>query len=565
MTRLRWLLSTDHRAIGWRYLALSSVAVAIGTVLSLLMRIHLVWPDRVIPFHGPILPEEYLALVTMHGTLMVFFVLSIAPLAGFANLILPSQIGAPRMAFPLINAIAFWLAALALVVLCCAPLAAGGGPISGWTSYPPLSAVPSAGPGQAGGMDIWLVSIAIFAVATILSGINLLTTVIASRCDGMTWERLPLTVWGWFTSALLSVLAYSVLLAAIGLLFSDRHAGTSFFLPAGDLVNGSLHATGDGSPLLWLHLFWFFGHPEVYLAILPGMGLTSMVLANFARRRVFAYRIMIATTLLIGFLGILVWGHHMFVAGMSPFAGTAFAVSTMAIALPSTAKVISWIATLWGSRPRYDTPLLFALAFVSVFIAGGLTGPILAQPILDQYLHSTFFVVAHFHLIMAMAGIFGIFMAIYYWFPLLLGRRLDERLGRWHCLGTLLGAYATFLPMHLAGLAGEPRHYAQLTGVPGVTGALLEGVRPLQIHITFAALFLASVQILFVINLVVTLRKPASQPQNPWDATTLEWLPQPIGTHVAVYRGPGNYRETTAGPVALPQWQNIAATQTSVE
>ena len=469
------IFSTHHRAVGFGYLAISIVAVAIGVLLSLAMRTHLAWPEWPLPVHGPILPEEYLTLVTMHGTLMLFFVMTVAPQSGFGNLILPAQIGARQMAFPRINAASMWLTALALVVLLAAFFVPGGGPIGGWTAYPPLSESALAGPGQGAGMDCWLASIAIFGIASTMSAVNTLTTIVKLRCEGMTWQRLPLTVWGWFTAALLSVIAFSVLLAALLLLFCDRHLHSSFFLPSGDVINGVLlQHGGNGSPLLWLHLFWFFGHPEVYIAILPGMGLTSMVIANFARRRVFAYRMMIATTLLIGLLGILVWGHHMFVAGLNPFAGTVFSISSLAIALPASAKVLSWLATLWRSRPRLTAAMLFALGFVSLFITGGLSGPILAQPILDEYLHNTFFVVAHFHLIMAMAGVFGLFCATYYWFPLLFGRMLSERLGKVHFWGTLLGAYATFLPMHLTGLAGEPRHYAQLNGLAGPGTTLLE-------------------------------------------------------------------------------------------
>jgi len=390
------VFTTDHRLLGVRYLALSLLAVALGTLMSLTMRIHLVYPVLTLPLFGVIQPEDYLRMVTLHGTIMLFFVLTLAPQAGFGSLLIPAQIGAKRMAFPALNALAFWLFLLALAVLCSSAFVPGGSAISGWTAYPPLSAVASAGPGQATGMDLWLASIVLFGIASIFSAINILATIVACRCPGMTWERLPLTVWSWFTAALLTIIAFSVLLLALLLLASDRHLGTSFFVPAGDLVNGTLHAGGNGSPLLWLHLFWFFGHPEVYIAILPGMGLTSMILANFSRRRVFGYRIMILTTLLIGCLGILVWGHHMFVAGLNPFAGTAFSISTMAIALPSAAKVFSWLATTWRAKPRYETPMLYALGFVSLFIAGGLTGPILAQPILDQYLHNTYFVVAHF-------------------------------------------------------------------------------------------------------------------------------------------------------------------------
>jgi cytochrome c oxidase subunit 1 len=580
---LTLLFTTDHRIIGLQYLSLALLSVVIGTILSLLMRIHLVWPEWPLPLHGPILPEDYLALVTIHGTIMLFFVLTTAPQAGFGNLILPSQIGARQMAFPILNAASFWLTAIALITLLSSTFVPGGAAISGWTAYPPLSAVASSGPGQALGMDLWLTSIALFAIASTASSINTLTTIIRNRCEGMTWDRLPLTVWGWFTAALLSILAFSVLLAAILLLLCDRHAGTSFFLPASDLVNGVLHKGSNGSPLLWLHLFWFFGHPEVYIAILPGMGLTSMLLANFSRRRVFAYRTMIVTTLLIGLLGILVWGHHMFVSGLNPFASSAFSISTIAIALPASAKVLSWLATIWRSKPHYATAMLFSLGFVSLFITGGLTGPILAQPILDQYLNNTFFVVAHFHLIMAMAGVFGLYAATYYWFPLLTAaagnppRLLSEPLGRWHFWLTFLGAYAVFLPMHLTGLAGEPRQYSQLTGIPGANGALspagalLAHTISLNLHITYAAIFLAAAQLLFLYNLIVSWHRGAIAPQNPWQSTTLEWHPlmnlNPFADsfssvpasdkqteRLVVYRAPCDLCSTPAGEIFLPQW-----------
>jgi cytochrome c oxidase subunit I len=580
------VFSTDHRTIGIQYLILALISVIIGTLLSLLMRIHLIWPDWPLPLHGLILPEDYLALVTIHGTIMLFFVLTTAPQAGFGNLILPAQIGARSMAFPGLNAASFWLTAIALIILLCSTFVPGGAAISGWTAYPPLSAIPSAGPGQALGMDLWLASIALFAIASTASSINTLTTILRNRCLGMTWERLPLTVWGWFTAALLSIIAFSVLLAAILLLLCDRHVGTSFFLPNGDLVNGVLHQGGNGSPLLWLHLFWFFGHPEVYIAILPGMGLTSMLLANFSHRRVFAYRTMILTTLLIGLLGILLWGHHMFVAGLNPFASSAFSISTMAIALPAAAKVLSWLATTWRSRPSYKTPMLFALGFVTLFITGGLTGPILAQPILDEYLHNTFFVVAHFHLIMAMAGIFGLYAATYYWFPLLTatrshpGRLLSEPLGHLHFWCTLIGAYAVFLPMHLTGLAGEPRHYAQLTGIPGPggylspTGVLLSHTLPLNRFITYAAIFLAAAQILFLINLTRSMYKGAFASSNPWRATTLEWhptmnpfTPSPASdtAEISVHRTPCHYQSNKAEISFLPQWAPVSFAHDKIE
>jgi cytochrome c oxidase subunit 1 len=563
----KYIFTTKHQIVGLQYLALAVVAVLIGAALSLLMRLHLTHPDLAIPGHGPILPEDYLALVTLHGTLMLFFVLTTAPQSGFGNLILPAQIGSRRMAFPALNAASFWITALALVTLCSSTFVPGGAAISGWTAYPPLSAIASAGPGQGLGMDLWLASIALFAIATTMASINTLTTVIRHRCDGMTWDRLPLTVWAWFTAALLSLIAFSVLLAALLLLFLDRHANTSFFIPNGDLTGGALHTHGNGSPLLWLHLFWFFGHPEVYIAILPGMGLTSMLLANFSRRKPFAYQTMIATTLLIGGLGILVWGHHMFVAGLNPFAGTAFSISTMAIALPSTAKVLSWLATTWRAKPSLATPMLWSLGFVSLFVTGGLTGPILAQPILDQYLHNTFFVVAHFHLIMAMAGVFSLLAAIYYYFPLVTNRLLSEPLGRWHFWLTIFFAYSTFLPMHLTGLMGEPRHYAQLTGIPNAAGRLLAQTMPLQRHITVSALGLALSQLPFLWNLIQSLRHGTPSPQNPWQATTLEWHPAlaPFSPEtddpITVHHPPCEYEENTF----TPQWSPLAASNRKPE
>ncbi len=528
------LITTNHRTIGIQYLLLSLLAVAAGTLLSLVMRIHLVWPDLALPFFGQVKPEDYLALVTMHGTLMVFFVLTTAPLSGFANLVLPEQIGARRMALPTMNAISFWLTALALAVLLAAFIVPGGAPISGWTAYPPLSALASAGPGQALGMDMWLASLTIFCIASWIGAVNILVTIVGERCDGMTLNRMPLTVWSWLVASLLVLISFSVLLAALLLLFSDRHLGTSFFLPMGDLIAGHIRSHGDGSPLLWLHLFWFFGHPEVYIAVLPGMGITSSLIANFSRRPVLGYPMMSATTVLIGLLSLVVWGHHMFVSGMNPYAGTAFALTTMAIAVPSSAKVLSWLGTLWGGGLRLTTPMLFSMGFVSLFIAGGLTGPILAQPVLDAYLHNTYFVVAHFHLIMAMAGAFSIFAGVYYWFPLMTGRLMNEPLGKLHFWLTLLAAYGTFFPMHFAGLAGEPRHYSQLAATTPALQALL----PLQRDITYFALILAAAQFLFLANLIWSIFRGKRASNNPWEATTLEWA-SPLEDSARTSTSPG--------------------------
>jgi cytochrome c oxidase subunit 1 len=549
---LRRIFTTDDRAIGISYLLLSLTAVAAGTLLSLAMRTQLAWPGIHWPFHGPMLPEEYLSLVTMHGTLMVFFVLTTAPQSGFASLVLASQIGARRMAMPWLNALGFWIVALALAVLLSAFLLPAGGPISGWTSYPPYSAVASAGPGQGGGMDCWLLSIGLFCIGSWFSAVNVLVTVLTERARGMTLGRMPLTVWSWLVSSILILLAFTVLFAALVLLFCDRHLGTAFFIPQGDWISGQIVGHGDGSPLLWLHLFWFFGHPEVYIAILPGMGLVSGIIANFSRRTIVGYRMMVAATVLIGLLGFLVWGHHMFVSGMNPYAGSAFALTTMAIAVPSTAEVFSWLGTLWGGGLRRTTPMLFALGFLSLFIAGGVTGPILALPALDQYLHNTFFVVAHFHLIMAMAGAFSIFAGIYYWFPLMTGRLMSERLGRWHFWLSLVAAYGTFFPMHLEGLAGRPRHYAQVTGSTSSLASLL----PMERGVTWAAFVLGAAQLLFLINIVWSARHGAPAGDNPWQATTLEWQPAPLS--IRVERGPYEYHSGTTEVDFTPQWETAS-------
>jgi len=531
----RYVFTTSHRVVGVQYLLVALTAVFTGALLSLLMRWHLAWADSLIPGWGLIKPEDYLALLTLHGTLMVFFVTSAAPQNGLASLILPEQLrGAPpsvagatsarsevRMALPLLNALSVWFTFFALVALLSTPFLPGGAAISGWTSYPPLSSTALAGPGQSYGMDGWLIALALFSVGSLLSAISVVSTVITRRLHGMKWMQMPLTVWSWFVAGCMMLPAFSVLLAACGMLFSDRHFGTSFFFPPVEVMNGVVLHHAAGSPLLWQNLFWFFGHPEVYIAVLPAMGLTTTLLATFAGHALSprTYRTMVAATIAIGLLGFAVWGHHMFVSGMNPYVGRGFGLATIAIAIPSAVEVIQWIAAIVAGGLRRTTPLLFILGFVSLFIAGGLTGPILAQPILDAYLHNTFFVVAHFHLIMGMAVSFALFAAIYYWFPLLTGRLMSERLGRWHFWLSLLGAYAVFFPMHLAGLAGEPRQYAQLTG----TAAFLQNLLPLQRFITIAAFLLVAAQLLFFWNLLNSWIRGEKSSPNPWDAETFEW------------------------------------------
>jgi cytochrome c oxidase subunit I len=414
----------------------------------------------------------------------------------------------------------------------------GGASQSGWTQYPPLSAIPSTGPGQGLGMDLWIAGISVFCFGSVLGAINFIATTLRMRAPGMHLMRMPLTVWSWFVTAQLTLLAFSVLLAATLLLFADRHLGTSFFVPAGLMVNGVAIKHSGGSPLLWQHLFWFFGHPEVYIAILPGMGLTSHLLSTFSRKPVFGYAAMVFSTMAIGFFGFLVWGHHMFVAGLNPYATLAFATLTMVVAIPSSVKTVNWLATLWRGRIRLTVPMLFSIGFVSLFVTGGLSGPILAQPTIDAYLHDTYFVVAHFHMIMGMAAVFAIFAGTYYWFPKLFdGRLMNEPMGRIHFWLTFVGAYATFLPMHFLGMAGHPRRYSQVAG----SAEYLQALLPLQTWVTIAAVGLISAQLIFVVNLFWSMRRGAMAPANPWQSTTLEWTPLPEG--MVVHHGPYEYRE----------------------
>ncbi len=539
----KYIFSLDHKVIGLQYYFLALVAVFVGMLLSLLMRIHLVWPAANIPGFGEIKPETYLTFLTMHGTIMVFFVLTTAPQSGFGNYVLPIQIGAPDMAFPVLNMLSFWTTFVSFVVMLAAFFVEGGAPLSGWTQYPPLSAIPSAGPGQGLGMDLWIISIALFCAASLMGALNFITTVLDLRARGMSLFRMPLTCWTWFVTAILGLLAFGVLASAGILLLLDRNAGTSFFVPGGLIVTGVPVPHKGGSPLLWQHLFWFFGHPEVYIAIVPGMGVASQVLSTFSRKPIFGYRAMVYAVISIGVLGFLVWGHHMFMSGMSPYSAFAFSVLTMAIGVPSAIKTFNWLGTIWRGRVRFTSPMLFAIGFVSLFVSGGLSGPFLAQPQLDIPLHDTYFVVAHFHLIMGVAAIFGIFAGTYYWFPKMFGRRMNESLARLHFFLTFIGTYAIFMPMHYLGIAGHPRRYSELSQV-----TFLGPLMSLQEFITYAAIVTIAAQFIFVINLFWSMFRGAKASENPWEATTLEWTvssPPPHdnfgGKTPVVHRGPYEY------------------------
>jgi cytochrome c oxidase subunit 1 len=538
----KWVFSLDHKVIGLQYYFLALAAVFVGMFLSLLMRIHLIWPTATLPLLGDIKPEAYLTLVTMHGTIMVFFVLTTAPQGGFGNYFLPIQIGAPDMAFPVLNMLSFWTTFLGFIVMIAAFFVAGGAPLHGWTGYAPLSALQSAGPGEGLGADLWIASIAIFCIGALMGALNFITTTLDMRAKGMTMMRMPLTVWAWFVTAILGLLAFGVLLSAGILLLMDRNLGTSFFVPL-VTINGQLTGHKGGSPLLWQHLFWFFGHPEVYIAILPAMGMCSQLLSVFSRKPIFGYKAMVYAILAIGFLGFMVWGHHMFMSGMSPYTAFAFSIMTMGIGVPSAIKTFNWLGTLWGGRIRFSSPMLFAVGFVSLFVSGGISGPFLAQPVLDIQLHDTAFVPAHFHLIMGVASIFGIFAATYYWFPKMFGRMMNESLARWHFFISLIGTYAVFMPMHYAGMAGQPRRYSQFTEVH-----YLASLIPLNKFITFAAFVTIAGQLIFVVNLFWSMFKGPKASDNPWEATTLEWTtatPPPHdnfgGKTPVVHNGPYEY------------------------
>ena len=558
------VFSLDHKVIGKQYYGLALVAAATGMLLSWLMRLHLAWPAIPIPLLGKlspagapagvVTPEYYLSLMTMHATIMVFFVLTTAPFAAFGNHLLPIQVGAEDMAFPRMNMMSFWVTFVAFLVLISSFFVGDAPPLAGWTSYAPLSSVgAAAGPGQGTGQTLWALSIAIFCIGQLLGSLNFITTTLDLRTKGMSLARMPLSTWAWFITSIIGLLAFAVLLPACILMILDRVAGTSFFSPAGLVVNDHLLPHSGGSPLLWQHLFWFFGHPEVYIAILPGFGIVSTILPAFARKRILGPRAVIGCLIAIGFLSYMVWGHHMFVSGMNPFSAVLFSVPTLFITVPATIVVLLWIGTIYGANMRFTAAALFCIGFVSVFITGGLSGFFLAQPSIDSYLHATYFVVAHFHFVMAVAAMFGIFAGTYFWFPKMFGRMMNETLGKWHFWLTFVGVYAIFMPMHYLGLAGNVRRYASFTD------NYLIPLIPVHKFITVAALFTGAAQLIFLCNLVWSRFRGPKATDNPWEATTLEWSttsPPPFdnfgGVHPVVYHGPDEYAvEGSAGDYVM--------------
>ncbi len=547
------IFSLDHKVIGKQYYGLALLAVFIGMVLSWLMRIHLGWPAWPIPLldklsavgapQGVMTPEYYLSLMTMHGTIMVFFVLTNAPFAAFGNYFLPIQIGAEDMAFPRFNMMSFWVTFTAFLVMMAAFFVSDGPPISGWTAYAPLSAVGGdAGPGLALGQTLWAISIAIFCIASLLGALNFIATTLDLRTKGMSLARMPASSWAWFVTAVISLLAFAVLLPACILLILDRVAGTSFFIPAGLILSDKMQPHAGGSVLLWQHLFWFFGHPEVYIAILPSIGIVCHILPVFARKPLLGPRAAVGCMIATGFLSYMVWGHHMFVSGMSPFSANLFSVPTLIITIPMTILTLLLICSVYGAKMRFTAASLFCLGFISVFISGGISGFFLAQPSIDSYLHATYFVVAHFHFVMAVASLFGVFAGTYFWFPKMFGRMMNEPLGKLHFWLTFIGVYCIFMPMHYLGLAGNVRRYSAF-----VDDYLIPLI-PVHKFITIAALLTGAAQFIFLFNLIWSRFKGPVASENPWEATSLEWSttsPPPFdnfaGRHMVVFNGPNEY------------------------
>ncbi|MBA0882790.1 cytochrome c oxidase subunit I [Flavobacterium undicola] len=524
----KYIFSIDHKMIAKQYLITGIIMGVIGISMSLLFRMQLAWPEESFKIFNILLGDKfapdgvmandvYLALVTIHGTIMVFFVLTAGLSGTFSNLLIPLQIGARDMASGFMNMISYWLFFLSAVIMLSSLFVEAGPASAGWTIYPPLSALPQAIPGSGAGMTLWLVSMAIFIASSLMGSLNYIVTVINLRTKGMSMTRLPLTIWTFFVTAVIGVISFPVLLSAALLLIFDRSFGTSFFLSDIYIAGEVLHYQG-GSPVLFEHLFWFLGHPEVYIVILPAMGLVSEILATNSRKPIFGYRAMIMSVLAIAFLSTIVWGHHMFISGMNPFLGSVFTFTTLLIAIPSAVKAFNWITTLWKGNLQLNPAMLFSIGMVSTFITGGLTGIILGDSTLDINVHDTYFVIAHFHLVMGISALYGMFAGIYHWFPKMYGRMLNKNLGYIHFWVTAVCAYGVFFPMHFIGLAGLPRRYYTNTNFP-----LFDDLQNVNVLITTFALVGGAFQLVFLYNFFSSIFYGKKAVQNPWRSTTLEW------------------------------------------
>jgi cytochrome c oxidase subunit 1 len=549
----RYFFSTDHKTIGKQYLLTAFFMGVFAVGWSILIRIQLAWPDADLPLlsrlfpglyqDGVLLPERYLSLVTMHGTVMVFFVISFALVSGLGNFIIPLQIGARDMAYPVLNMLSYWTAVPACILMIASFFVPDGAAAAGWTAYPPLSALPQAVPGSGWGQTLWLLGMALFIASFTMGSLNFVTTILNLRTRGMSMFRMPLTVWTLFISSVLGILAFPALTAAAIMLLLDRHGGTSFFLPSGLVVGGEVLEHSGGTPLLFQHLFWFLGHPEVYILVLPAIGIAFDVVAVFGRRPVFGYRTSIWALLVIGVLSMIVWGHHMFTSGMNPYLGEYFSVATVAITVPFAVLGMNLIASLWRAEIRLQSAMLFALAMIAAIGVGGLGGLWLGTASSDMYLHDSYFVVGHFHFMIGVVTAFGIFAGTYYWFPKMFGRMIDERLGRIHFWVTSIGVFAPFIAMHFLGLGGMLRR----TYDPNAY-QYTEPVQWLNVPISIA-LFLAAVgQVVFLVNFFWSMFRGRKAEANPWEAATLEWTTPSPAPHLnwvelpSVFRGPYEYR-----------------------
>ncbi|MFY7732488.1 MAG: cytochrome c oxidase subunit I [Bacteroidia bacterium] len=549
----KYIFSMDHKMISKQFLITGIIMGTIGMLMSLVFRLQLAYPDTKFPIFETILgewgkggkldPNFYLALITIHGTIMVFFVLTAGLSGTFSNLLIPLQVGARDMASPFMNMLSYWFFFTSSVIMICSLFVQGGPASAGWTIYPPLSALPKAIPGSGTGMTLWLVSMIMFIVSSLLGGINYVATVVNMRTKGMKMTRMPLTIWAFTFTAILGILSFPVLFGGSLLLVFDRSFGTSFYLneiPA-DLAGG-IERVG-GSPILFQHLFWFLGHPEVYIILLPALGITSEVIATNARKPIFGYRAMIGSIMAIAILSFIVWGHHMFITGMNPFLGSVFMLGTLIIAVPSAVKTFNYLGTLWQGNLRLNPQMMFAIGLVSFFISGGLTGIFLGNAALDINLHDSYFVVAHFHLVMGSAAIFGMLCGIYHWYPKMFGRTMNESLGHIHFWMTIVSAYCVFFPMHFMGLAGVPRRYYAFTAYDQFNVFV-----DMNKFITYAAFIGGIAQFIFLFNFFYSMFKGKKAVQNPWESNTLEWT-TPVkhlhgnwpGEIPHVYRWPYDY------------------------
>ncbi|WP_353168052.1 cbb3-type cytochrome c oxidase subunit I [Flavobacterium sp.] len=571
----KYIFSIDHKMIAKQYLISGLLMGIIGVVLSLFFRMQIAWPEESFEIFKVFLGERmapggvmrndiYLALVTIHGTIMVFFVLTAGLSGTFSNLLIPLQIGARDMASGFMNMLSFWMFFISCVVMIASLFVESGPASAGWTIYPPLSAIEEAIPGSGMGMTLWLVSMAIFIASSLMGSLNYIVTVINLRTEGMTMTRLPLTVWAFFVTAIIGVISFPVLFSAALLLIFDRSFGTSFYLSDIFIKGEVLHYQG-GSPVLFEHLFWFLGHPEVYIVLLPALGITSEVIATNSRKPIFGYRAMIASIIAIAFLSTIVWGHHMFISGMNPFLGSVFTFTTLLIAIPSAVKAFNYITTLWKGNLQLNPGMLFSIGLVSTFITGGLTGIILGDSTLDINVHDTYFVVAHFHLVMGISALYGFFAGVYHWFPRMFGRMMNKTQGYIHFWVTAVCAYGVFFPMHFIGMAGLPRRYYTNSNFP-----LFDELADTNVLITVFALVGAAFQLVFFWNFFYSIFKGKKAPMNPWRSNTLEWT-APVehmhgnwpGEIPAVHRWPYDYSKPGHDEDFVPQ--NILMKEGEVE